>query len=126
MTAKNIKKIHYNKLIRDGIPIIMDEKGVKYKISRLPKKRFKLELLKKIGEESSALPKLKNKKDIVNELADVIAVIDELKKIYKITDRDIKIELKNNYKKKRGFNKKLFLHWSQDTGYRTNERRYSK
>lgn len=121
-----MKKIHYNKLIRDRIPDVMDENGAEYKVKKLNQKQFRKELLKKVGEEASALPNLKIKKDILKEIADVIAVIDEIKTEFNINEREIKNELKKAHNKKGGFNERLYLYWSSDTGYKTNERRYKK
>ncbi len=125
MTNK-AKKIYYNKLIRDKVPNTIKNRGFRCKTSKLSLKRFKRELLKKVGEEASSLPKLKSKKEIANELADIMAVIDELKKTYQISESLIKSEIKNNNRKKGGFKKRLFLFWSQDYKYRTNEKRYLK
>jgi predicted house-cleaning noncanonical NTP pyrophosphatase (MazG superfamily) len=108
------------------IPEAMDKSGADYKIKKLNQRQLKTELLKKVGEEASALPNLKSKNEIKKELADVVAVINEIKKIYKISDKEIKKELKKAYKKKGGFKKRLYLYWSSNTGYKTNERRYDK
>lgn len=121
-----MKKIHYNKLIRDKIPEAMDKDGAGYKVKKLNKKQFRKELLKKVGEEASALPNLKNKKEISKEIADVIAVINEIKAEFNISDKEIKNELKKAHKRKGGFKKKLYLYWSDNTGYRTNEKKYKK
>ncbi|MBU0708077.1 hypothetical protein KKG41_06985 [Patescibacteria group bacterium] len=124
MSNKKVKRIHYNKLIRDRVPITINERGYSCKTSRLSLKRFKQELLKKVDEEASALPNLNKKQEVTNELADIIAIINEIKKVFNIKDKDIKIELQKNFKKKGGFKKRLFLYWSGDINYKTNERRY--
>ncbi len=121
-----IKKIYYNKLVRDNIPQIIEKAGGSAKFKKLSGKIFKKELLKKVGEESSALPDIKSRKELINELADIFAVTDEIKKLQKITEKEIKTAMKTNFDKKGGFKKKLFLVWSEDTGYKTNERKYSK
>jgi predicted house-cleaning noncanonical NTP pyrophosphatase (MazG superfamily) len=51
-----MKKIHYNKLIRDNIPEKMTRLGAAFETRILTQQEFKLELLKKVGEEASALP----------------------------------------------------------------------
>ncbi|MFC1663054.1 phosphoribosyl-ATP pyrophosphohydrolase [Patescibacteria group bacterium] len=114
---------YYNKLIRDKIPEVMGKKGKAYETKRLSAKEYRRELLKKVGEEASALPKLDKKEDLADELADVIEVIDEVKRTYKITDEDLKNSQKKNRRRKGGFKKRLFLYWSEDDGYQTNERR---
>lgn len=116
-----IKKIYYNKLVRDKIPQVIKAANGEAEFRVLPPKEFEKELLKKVGEESTGLLSAKSKKELVNELADVIAVIDEIKKFKKIKENELKTAMKANFEKKGGFKKKLFLVWSEDTGYRTNE-----
>ena len=121
-----IKKIYYNKLVRDKIPQVIEKSGGTAKFKKLTSKQFENELLKKVGEESSALPGVKSKKELVSELADIFAVTDEIKKLKKVTDKEIKTAMDANMNRKGGFKKKLFLVWSEDSGYKTNEKRYSK
>lgn len=118
-----MRKIHYNKLIRDRIPLVMKKNGAVYRIKLLSQSSFKRELLKKVGEEASSLPHLKKKSDITDELADTLDVIKETQRVFKISDAEIRSAQKKAFQRKGGFRKKYFLFWSQDTGYRTNERR---
>jgi len=119
-------KIHYNKLIRDKIPEKIKSKGADLKTKRLKSKEYEKELIQKVGEEASGLLSAKNKKELISELADVIDVIEEIKKLKRITNLEIKKAQKEAFKIKGGFNKRLFLFWSSDDGYRSNERRYSR
>ena len=121
-----MKKIYYNKLIRDKIPERIRRSGGDYKVRTLGQKSFCRELIKKVGEEADGLLSAKNKKGLIFELADVIDVIDEMKRIEKIKDSQIRMAQKENFLKKGGFKKKIYLIWSSDTGYKTNERRYKK
>ena len=111
-----VKKVYYNKLIRDKIPERIIECGGDYKVR----------LLKKVGEEASGLLAAKTKSDIIKEIADVVDVIEEIIKVKGISNQEIKKQQQENKKLKGGFKKKLFLYWSSDTGYKTNEVRYSK
>ena len=119
-----MKKIYYNKLIRDGIPEKIRRAGGEFAAKKLTPKKFEKELLKKVEEEASALPQAKNKKELVEELADVMEVIDEIKRLKKISSPEIKKAQRAKAKKWGVFKKKLFLVWSEDTGYRTNEKKY--
>lgn len=121
-----MKRVYYNKLIRDKLPEIIKSKGADAKYKILSKKQFEKYLILKVEEEASALPSAKTKKELINELADVMEVIEEIKKLKRITDKEIKIERKKNMDKKGGFKKKIFLVWSEDTGYKTNEKRNVK
>ncbi len=121
-----MKKIYYNKLIRDRIPEKITRNGGAYEVEKLGQKEFERELLKKVGEEATGLLHAKTKEELASELADIIDVIEEVKKVKGISRAKIESARKKAYDLKGGFKKKLFLLWSSDTGYRTNERRYPK
>ena len=120
-----MKKIYYNKLIRDRIPEKIRKSGGDFEIRKLKTKEFEKELIKKAGEEADGLFAAKTKKELISELADVLDVIEEIKKLKRITITQIKKAQREVTKIKGGFKKKLFLVWSSDTGYKTNERTYS-
>lgn len=121
-----MKKIYYNKLVRDRIPEKITRKGSACKVEKLKRKDFERELLQKAGEEASGLLGAKTKKELASEIGDVLDVIEEIKRVKKIPEREITSARKKAYETKGGFKKKLFLVWSSDDGYRTNERRYRK
>lgn len=121
-----MRKIQYHKLIRDKIPLVMKKNRAEFKVKKLNAQSFKRELLKKVGEEASSLPRLRKKHEIANELADTLDVINEVKRVFKISDRQIRSEQRKAQTRKGGFKKRLFLFWAEDTGYRTNERTYKK
>ncbi|MFH0952453.1 MAG: nucleoside triphosphate pyrophosphohydrolase [Patescibacteria group bacterium] len=118
-----MKRKYYNKLIRDKVPENMGRKDAAYETKKLNANEYRQELLKKVGEEASALPKCNNKEEIITELVDVEEVTDEIKRVFKITDNDLKEAREKGRRKKGGFKKRLFLFWSEDDGYQTNERR---
>jgi predicted house-cleaning noncanonical NTP pyrophosphatase (MazG superfamily) len=121
-----MKKIYYNKLIRDKIPERICETEGDFKIRKLSARDFEKELLKKVGEEAGGLLNSRTKEELASELADILAVIHEIQNVKRISNKDIEKALKENFVRKGGFKKKLFLVWSSDTGYKTNERRYKK
>lgn len=123
---RNMKKIYYNKLIRDKIPEIIREKGSDCKTKTLSSVDFYKELVKKVSEEASGILGAKNKKELISEIADVLDVINEIKKVKKITSKQILRTQEENNKRKGGFKKHIYLFWSSDDGYKTNEKRYSK
>ncbi len=118
-----MKKVYYNKLIRDKIPAKMERLSVQFETRTLPTGEFATELLKKVEEEASALVHAKTQKELVEELADVQDVIDEIKKVKKISTVEMERAQEMNKEKKGGFKKRLFLLWSEDNGYKTNEKR---
>ncbi|MFH1597843.1 MAG: nucleoside triphosphate pyrophosphohydrolase [Patescibacteria group bacterium] len=121
-----MKKIYYNKLIRDKIPEKIEKSGGTGFYRILKKKEYEAKLIQKVEEEASGLTAAKSKQELTDELADVIEVIEEIKKVKKITDKQIKTARRKNMTKKGGFKKRIFLNWTSDTGYRTNEKRYKK
>ncbi len=121
-----MKKIYYHKLIRDKIPAIIKANNAQYSIKRLSPKQFEIELYKKVGEEATGLMAAKNKRELTSELADVQEVLATIRRYKKIKPSCVRDELKKNMKRKGGFQKRLFLVWAEDNGYRTNERKYKK
>lgn len=101
----------------------MDRKKVAYKVRQMKQKEFHKELLRKVGEEASAVTKVKTKKELVEELADLLTVVEEVKKQKKITDWELQTAIKDVKKSKGMFKKRYFLSWSGDDSYKTNERR---
>ncbi|MBU0572217.1 nucleoside triphosphate pyrophosphohydrolase [Patescibacteria group bacterium] len=108
-----MKKIYYRKLIRDKIPEIINSKGGEFKTRILLKGEFEKELRKKLLEESKELLKAP-RKDLVNELSDVLEVLKSIASYYKISFKKIeKYQIKKR-KERGGFKKRLFLVWSSD------------
>lgn len=116
-----IKKIYYNKLIRDKIPEQIAASGSGFRVKKLSPRDFERELRKKVSEEARGVINAKTRQELISELADVTAVLDEIVKLKKISARELTIAKQKNFKRKGGFTKKLFLEWSSDDGYKSNE-----
>lgn len=67
----------YNKLVRDKIPEILDEKGISYEKRIASPEEYKAELVKKLGEEIQEFLEAGD----VEELADVVEVIEALRQL---------------------------------------------
>ncbi len=67
----------YNKLVRDKIPDILDQKGISYEKRIADKEEYKQELFKKLDEEMEEFRKDKS----IEELADILEVIYALRKL---------------------------------------------
>lgn len=67
----------YNKLVRDKIPDILDKQGISYEKRVATPEELKAELIKKLQEETREFSEAGSPE----ELADVIEVIDALKKL---------------------------------------------
>lgn len=116
-----MKKVYYNKLIRDKIADKIISQKESCETRELGDEEFEQELLKKINEEASSLSRVRSRDEFLDELADLDIVIDEIKRIQNISPEEITLVKQKNIEKKGGFDKKLFLHWSEDKEYKSNE-----
>lgn len=116
------ERIYYNKLVWDDIPDIIRAKGKECEVRTLEDSEFEIELLKKVEEEASALPETASRQELIDELADVMTVIETIKVIKGITELELADALERHAKRKGRFEKKLFLVWSSDSSYLTNEK----
>mgnify|MGYP007043837342 CR=1 FL=1 len=96
----------YNKLVRDKIPDIIEEKGEIPIVKILEKEEYKKELERKLYEEYKEVLDAKSD-DRIEELADMLEVIQKLEDGKELDDI---LEIANSKKKKRGaFEKGIFL-----------------
>jgi predicted house-cleaning noncanonical NTP pyrophosphatase (MazG superfamily) len=65
----------YNKLVRDGIPEIIEAKGHIAHTRLLEEQEYRQELLKKLIEEAQEASETKSDEELFNELADILEVI---------------------------------------------------
>ena len=93
----------YNKLVRDNIPEILDAKGVSYEKRVADEEEYKVELLRKLNEEISEF----STDGDVEELADVLEVIEALKKLPEYENVE-EIRLRKR-QKRGGFDKRIIL-----------------
>ena len=93
----------YNKLVRDNIPDHLDAKGISYEKRIADVEEYKKELIKKLDEEIKEFLEIKN----TEELADIIEVIEALRKLPEFSDvEEVRIK---KLKDKGGFEKKIIL-----------------
>ncbi len=98
----------YNKLVRDNIPKIIEEKGDKAFYRILTDEEYKAELEKKLYEEYQEVVEATGR-DRLYELADMIEVIKALAKLEKATIDEV-LTLADEKSEKRGaFLEKIFL-----------------
>ena len=115
-------RIYYRKLIRDNIPDKIAKEGSECETRVLSEEEFKKKLRRKVVEEASAIPVVETRDELIDELADLHAVIEALKEREGVTDTDMDKAIEQNMLKKGGFTKRLFLEWSSDSGYKSNEK----
>jgi len=118
-----MEKVFYNKLIRDKIPDRMSERGQAFEIRELDDLEFEKELIRKVEEEASGLQAVDTREELIGEMADVMDVIEEIKKLKNISDKELRLEQIKNDERRGGFDKKIYLVWSEKSDYKSNERR---
>ncbi len=115
-------KVYYNKLIRDGIEAKIRSKGELCEVRTIEdSQEYEQELLKKVAEEAGALSRVRSKEAFLDEYADLHAVLTELTDVMGVTEEEVQTACAVNLEKKGGFKKRLFLHWSSDGNYQSNE-----
>jgi predicted house-cleaning noncanonical NTP pyrophosphatase (MazG superfamily) len=117
-----VKKVFYNKLVRDSIPAKIESKGEACSIRAIADEaEFQQELLKKVIEEASALAQVRSRSDFLDEYADLMVVLDALTALLEVSEADIQIALKENVMRKGLYKQRHYMHWSEDTDYTSNE-----
>jgi predicted house-cleaning noncanonical NTP pyrophosphatase (MazG superfamily) len=116
------ERIYYNKLVWDNVPDIIRAKGKDCEVRTLTDDEYRVELLKKVEEEASALPETASKQELIDELADVITVIEYIKKLEGISELELADALERHSRLRGRFDRKNFLVWSSDNTYVTNEK----
>lgn len=116
------ERIYYHKLVWDRIPELIREKGKDCEVRELDDEEFETELLKKVEEEASALPETASRQELIDELADIVTVIETIKTLKGITDLELADALERHARRRGRLEKKLFLVWSSDGTYQTNEK----
>ena len=117
-----MKKVYYNKLVRDRIQSKIEGKGEACAIRPVEDTdEFIQELLKKVTEEADALAHSRTRAQFLSEYADLMVVLDALTATLEISEADIKIAISENVEKKGLFKNRHFMHWSEDNGYVSNE-----
>jgi predicted house-cleaning noncanonical NTP pyrophosphatase (MazG superfamily) len=95
----------YNKLVRDKIPEIIEKDNKKCEIKILNDEEYKKALSLKLVEEANEFLESNN----IDELADVLEVIDAIKKAFNFNKKTIE-EVKNKKACERGkFEKRISL-----------------
>ncbi len=93
----------YNKLVRDKIPEILDKKGIYYEKRIASPEEYKAELIKKLGEEIEEFLEVGDPE----ELADVVEVVEALKKLHEYSD--VESIRQKKLEERGGFDKKIIL-----------------
>lgn len=117
-----MKKVYYNKLVRDLIQEKIQSRGESCEIRVInDQAEFEQELMKKVVEEAQALAHVRDRKEFLNEYADLMVVLDALTRQLEFSEADIQTAMTENVTKKGLYAKRHFLHWSEDKDYQSNE-----
>ena len=117
-----MKRVYYNKLVRDGIKDKIELKGEECSVRVIvDEAEFEQELLKKVVEEASALAHVRSRQEFLSEYCDLMVVLDALTHKLEISEADIKVAMTENVTNKGLFKYHHFLEWSDDAGYKSNE-----
>ncbi len=95
------------KLVRDKIPQIIEQSGKKCEIKILSEQEFKTALWEKLQEEVEEAIATQTTNELMEELADIYEVIDNILTTYNL-DQQIIFQLQQEKRKnKGGFQKKI-------------------
>lgn len=116
-----MEKIYYNKLCRDKIPDIIAGKGFECDVREVDHDEFRREITRKIFEEASGVSNHSGKESLLKELADLMITIDAVKKEYGVTEAELTGAIEKSVEEKGGYEDMLYLTWSSDTEYSSND-----
>lgn len=99
----------YNKLVRDHIPRIIEEKGKKLNYRILATEDYKKAIKQKLTEEINEYKEAKTHGEAVEELADILELIHAAAKIHGTTTEQLEEVRRLKAEKRGGFEKRIFL-----------------
>lgn len=99
----------YNKLVRDRIPEVIQKTGKKFSTRILNESEYIVQLKKKAYEELEEYVNTDNKKDAVEELADLLEIMHALANYHNSTIHEVEEIRKQKSEKRGGFKEKIFL-----------------
>ena len=104
-----MRKFRFDKLVRDKIVDGIKEAGNIPHHTKLSNKAFVEELKKKILEEALEIPNTKGKTELVEELADLQELIDNLLDAIAVSKKELLIIQKDKNRKRGSFTKRIFI-----------------
>src|SRR5205814_8040347 len=100
---------HYNKLVRDLIPEIIDREGNACGVDTLDDEAFRAALLDKIVEEAREAAAAESREELIAELADLREVMDALLDAYAIGEQEVADLQQQRRLHRGGFRRRLRL-----------------
>jgi len=102
----------YHKLVRDKIPEIIQESGLKCETLTLAESEYRQALRQKVVEEAQEIA-VADEENLIMELADIYEVIDAIVETYGINRELIIAEQIRRRKERGGFQKRIQLLWTE-------------
>lgn len=102
----------YNKLVRDGIPEILEGQRVKFGIEEMTQAEYGQALRQKLVEEAQEAA-VAVETNLVTELADLCEVIDATMEAYGIQRHEVLACQRQRRMERGGFSRKLRLLWTE-------------
>ena len=99
----------YNKLVRDLIPQVIEKSGSKFSTRILDKSEHLTEIKNKLYEEVKEFEATDNRKDALEELADILELIHAALPIHEATYEELEQIRLAKKKKRGGFNEGIYL-----------------
>ena len=115
-------KIYYNKLCRDKIPQIIQSRGFQCEVRVTDHDEYRREIVRKVIEEASGVSNQAGHESLVGELADLMITVGAVKKEFGVTDEELQSAIEKSLNEKGGYDARLYLAWSSDTDYVSQER----
>ena len=103
---------HYNKLVRDRIPEIIERDGRDYEIATMSEEEYRKALRAKLIEEAEEAAEADPEKLLI-ELADVYEIIDAIMAAYGIRREHVLAEQEKRRSARGGFTKRIELLWTE-------------
>jgi predicted house-cleaning noncanonical NTP pyrophosphatase (MazG superfamily) len=106
-------RTHYDKLIRDRVPSIMDDAGVRYGVQRLDDVDYRAALRAKLVEEATEAARTTDRDSLLQELADLSEVMRYLASAEAIRHDEIEAERLERERTRGAFQERLRLLWTE-------------
>jgi predicted house-cleaning noncanonical NTP pyrophosphatase (MazG superfamily) len=107
-------RIHYDKLIRDRIPEIIEAEGKQYRVETMPDDQYRRALLEKLVEEAQEAAQAGPEK-LPTELADLYEVMNAVLAAYAIDRQQVAQLQEQRHMERGGFEQRLRLLWVEET-----------
>jgi predicted house-cleaning noncanonical NTP pyrophosphatase (MazG superfamily) len=102
----------YHKLVRDKIPEIIQQSGLKCETLTLSESEYRQALRQKVVEEAQEVAAA-DEENLITELADIYEVIDGIVETYGINRELIIAEQMRRRNERGGFQKRIKLLWTE-------------